>query len=139
MEAVESIASLAASALLAAVSIAVWLIHRKNQNVRMHKIGDLTENQKDLLCPYHAGNAWREFVDPHGKRHYVRVNFSNAFAAATFQHEPSLAIAEYADDMRELVVYGLIEEVGGTRRILRPTVFGGIEYERQVEFVEEKV
>lgn len=113
-----------------AVGIPAFLvlrIHQRHEDVRMHKIGKLSENQKEILKP-RPGNCWKE------EGGYYRRFQDNARMGTSGSSYAKLAVRDYVDDMNKLLLYGLVvEEVVGVNKesIIRSTAFGQFEYARQ--------
>ena len=137
------------SGFLAWASVSVRQIHKTNQRVQQHDIGDLTEKEMKLLASQ-VGNSWlmenglfvrgdaREFTEgAYDRGRKIGSNVRSSIHAVNGSE--GLPIGEYGDAMRMLLVYGLMSMwVSKDGRplswVVRRTQYGEIEYLRQLDW-----
>lgn len=130
-------------------SFSIRRIHKMNQDVQLHNIGDLTEKEVELLGN-EKGNSWLmrngQFVrgsageinvgDYHGARKIGSKKQYSIHPIGGEAGEP-VSIDEYGDAMKRLLVYGLMAMMIGwdgrqSKWVIMRTEYGEIEYLRQI-------
>ena len=140
------VADFAPAIVLGIPAFFVWRIHKENQNVRMHKIGKLSEKEMSLLGSK-LGNSWmiKEGEYVRAMPGYAHKNETppeiypldeNGKTTSEAPYGETVPVMEYSDAMGRLLLYGLMEQEiykDGLRmtRVFHRSVYGQFEYQRQ--------